>query len=256
MGLPRGYISYSQMRMYQVCPKKYYYIYVKKIQVPVNDKVFLGVVFHSTIEYYFNEKINGSDILQDMLVERFSQTFDQQGKNQEVTWEDPQETTLKRGISFIKYFLREVAPPLKPLMVEKEIMVDLPEIGIPLKGVIDLVEEDFSITDFKTTTAKWSKSRIKNSYLQVVIYRYLFEKAFGNVISSLKFRIIYSKNSSRIKHQEITINPKDVDYDYSKMLGVIKYVVDSINQGIFYKNESFVCSFCEYRELCKKDKDG
>lgn len=256
MDLPRGYISYSQIRLYQTCPQKYYYTYIKKVPVPVIDKVFLGVVFHSTIEYYFKEKINGVDLSQESLVERFSETFALQREKQEVGWESPAEETLKRGKAFVKYFLRQVAPPIKPLMVEKELIADLPGIDVPLKGVIDLVETDFSITDFKTTTARWAKAKIKGSYLQVIIYRYLFEQSFGDVISSLKFRIIYSKDPSNIKHQEITIKPKDLDYDYSKMYDVIKYVVENIRQEVFYKNENFICGFCEYRDLCRKNSDG
>ena len=256
MDLPRGYISYSQIRLYQACPQKYYYTYIKKVPVPVNDKVFLGVAFHSAIECYFKEKINGNDLSQESLVERFSETFTHQQKQQEVTWEGPPEETLKRGKAFVKYFLRQVAPAIKPLMVEKELIVDLPGIDVPLKGVIDLVETDFSITDFKTTTARWPKAKIKGSYLQVIIYRYLFERSFGDVISSLKFQVIYSKDPSKIKHQEIVIKPKDVDYDYSKMVEVIKYVVENIRQGVFYKNENFGCGFCEFKELCKKNSDG
>jgi CRISPR/Cas system-associated exonuclease Cas4 (RecB family) len=255
MDLPRGYISYSQIRLYQTCPQKYYYTYIKKVPVPVNDKVFLGVVFHSTIEYYFNEKIKGVDIPQESLVERFLETFAHKREQQEVAWEGPPEETLKRGKAFVKYFLRQVAPPIKPLMVEKELISDLPGTDVPLKGIIDLVETDFSITDFKTTTTRWAKAKIKGSYLQVVIYRYLFEKTYGDVISSLKFKIIYSKNPSNIKHQEITIKPKDLDSDYSKMFDVIKYVVENIRQGVFYKNENFVCNFCEYKDQCQKNSN-
>ena len=256
MGLPKKYISYSQIRLYQTCPQKYYYTYIKKVPVPVIDKVFLGVVFHSTIEHYFNEKINGADLAQESLVEMFSDTFARQQQQQEVAWESPPEETLKRGKAFVKYFLRQVAPPIEPLMVEKELIADLPGLAVPLKGVIDLVETDFSITDFKTTTARWPKAKIKGSYLQVVIYRYLFEQSFGDVISSLKFKIIYSKDPGKIKHQELVINPKDVDYDYSKMYEVIKYVVDNIRQGVFYKNENFICGFCEFKDLCQKNSNG
>jgi len=49
MNLPKKYISYSQIRLYQSCPKKYYYTYIEKIPVPISDKVLLGIVFHSTI---------------------------------------------------------------------------------------------------------------------------------------------------------------------------------------------------------------
>ncbi|NIM12353.1 MAG: hypothetical protein GTO45_09585 [Candidatus Aminicenantes bacterium] len=254
MDLPKGYISYSQIRMYQTCPKKYYYTYIEKVPVPVKDKIFLGIVFHSAVEYYFNEKINGQEPQQETLVKLFNQTFASLQKEQEILWEDPPEKNRKRGIAFVKYFLRQVAPAIDPLMVEKELLADLPGIDAKLKGVIDLVETDFSITDFKTTTAKWSKSRLKSSYLQMVMYRYLFEKSFGDVISQLKFIIIHSKNPTNIKHQEISIKPRDVDCDYNQMFDIIKYVVENIRNEVFYIEENYSCGFCEFKAHCLSNK--
>ncbi len=253
MELPKEYISYSQIRLYQTCPKKYYYSYVQKISAPLNDKVYLGITFHAAVEYYLNQKIAGTSPVIDRLLEYFTNFFDESQKKMQIVWDIKAEETRKRGIAFVRYFMKEIAHTVKPMMVEKELVAQLPAINVKLKGVIDLVEEDFSITDFKTTTAKWSKTRIKGSYLQVIIYRYLFEQSFGDVISLLKFKIFYSKNSTHIRHQEVAIKPKDVDYDYDKMLEIIAHVVDGIRGEVFYKNEGYTCGFCEFKEICKND---
>jgi len=255
MELPKEYISYSQIRLYKSCPRKYYYYYVEKRTSPVKDKVFLGVVFHAVVEHYFEKKIAGKDITTDRLLEVFAERFESLRGQQEIDWETPQSPneTHKRGIAFVKYFMREVAPTIDPLMVEKELWAELPGMDVKLRGVIDLVETDFSITDFKTTTAKWSKSRIRGSYLQMVIYRYLFEKAFGDVISQLKFKIIYSKKATNIKHQEVVVKAGDVDCDYTQMIDIIKFVVESIQKEVFYKNENYSCGFCEFKDFCKSD---
>lgn len=255
MELPREYISYSQIRLYQNCPKKYYYIYVKKIPVPVNEKIFLGIVFHAVVEKYFKEKINGTELSKEVITDYYFDKFEDQQKEQEVKWEITRDKNFERGSAFVNYFFRHLAQSIEPLMVEKELIVMLPELGVPLKGVIDLVETNFSITDFKTTTARWSKARIKGHYLQIIIYRYLFEKSFGDVITQLKFQVIFSKTSSplNVNHQEVAIKPKDVDFNYEKMLDIIKYVVDGIRQEVFYKNESYLCGFCEFKDLCRTD---
>lgn len=251
MNLPREYISYSQIRLYQTCPKKYYYSYIENISTQINDKVFLGVVFHSVIEHYFKEKILGNDTNIETLAEIFTQKFDTLRKEQPVKWDCSVEETRKRGIAFVRYFVRNVAVNISPLMAEKELWVELPDSGIKLKGVLDLVETDLSITDFKTSTAKWSKSRIKSSYLQVVIYRYLFEQNFGKIIPQLKLRVLFGKNSTHIKHQELIVKPQDVDFNYSQMFEIINHVIESIQKGLFEKRDNFTCNFCEYKELCK-----
>ncbi|MCP4157488.1 MAG: PD-(D/E)XK nuclease family protein [bacterium] len=251
MDLPKPYISYSQIRLYQTCPKMYYYTYVKKIKTPINDKIFLGIVAHSVFEYFLTEKIKGTEPKRDVLLDLFKEKFNE--KNNNISWTIPEDETLKRGLAFVRHFLKFIAPEIKPMMVEKEMEVFLPDLDVKLKGIVDLVETDFSITDFKTTTAKWAKTRIQSSYLQMQIYRYLFEQTFGNVISHLRFRIVFSKNAVNIKDQKISV--KATDLDPGKMFDIIKYVVDNIRNEVFYKNESYTCGFCSYKDICRKEDE-
>jgi len=251
MDLPREYISYSQIRLYQDCPKKYHFNYIENISLPVNEKVFLGVVFHSAIEHFFNEKTRGNILDVETFTDFFKKKFEELQGSIKVSWENSVSENRSRGVAFARYFARVIAPTIEPLMVEKELWAEIPGIDTRLRGVLDLVETDFSITDFKTTTAKWSKSRIQHSYLQVIMYRYLFEKSFGDVISSLKFKVIYAKSSNNIKHQELSIKPGDVDFDYSRMFEIIRFVIDNIKEGVFYKNEGYACNFCDYKSICK-----
>lgn len=254
VNLPKDYISYNQVRLYQTCPKKYYFSYVEEIETPINDRIFLGMVFHAVVEDFLKKRLEGQtpEPGKEIVLETFKEKFVTMQKECEIGWITSPEETERRGIAFVTHFLRDIASTIDPLMVEKELEVELSEIGVKLRGIIDLVEKDFSITDFKTTTARWTKEKIKTSYLQMVIYKYLFEKSFGDVISQLKFRILYSKDSSHIKNQLVTRNA--ADFDFKKMFGVIKYVVENISNGVFYKNESFYCGFCEHLDVCQNSQ--
>jgi hypothetical protein len=249
MNLPKNYISYNQIRLYQLCPQKYYLTYIKQIRTPINDKVFLGIVFHSVVEKYFLQKIKGIQQNSEHILLYFEDQYKKLKDELDIQWKIPEEDTKKRGLSFVKYFFKELASTIEPLMVEKEMEIEIPEVGVKMRGVIDLVEKDFSITDFKTTTAKWSKARAKNSYLQMFIYKYLFEQCFGDVITKLRFRILYSKSISSIRHQVLCIKSSDVDF--TKMIDIVKYVTENISKGVFYKNESYACGFCELINDCK-----
>ena len=252
MNLPRDYISYNQIHLYQSCPQKYFFSYIEEIKTPINEKVFLGILFHSVLEYYFNKKIKNQNVDEEMVKSDFLEKYESFQNDKEIIWQSSKEKVSQRGISFIHYFLHEMAPSIDPLMVERELEVELSEPGIKLKGIIDLVETDFSITDFKTTTSKWSNDRLNRSFLQMVIYKYLFEQSFGTVNSKLKLKILYSKNSNSVKHQEIDLKSKDVDL--LEMFKIINYVADNISKGIFYKNESYQCGFCDFKEICKNYK--
>jgi hypothetical protein len=251
MALPRGYISHSQIRMYNECPRKYYFAYVEDIRPPVNEKVFLGEVFHATIERYFLDKINGSPPEEDAIAAIFKARFDEAGTGREIVWQAPRRETRERGLAFLQHFLRHIAPATRPLMVEKELSVVLPGSPVLLKGVIDLVEEDYCITDFKTTTSKWSASKARNS-TQMIIYKYLFDSSFGPVSSSLKYEVLYGKSAGRIRHQTLRIDP--AEDAVANLLLLIRQVVEKIGRQDFPANETPGCRYCEFRGHCNSER--
>ncbi len=252
MNLPKDYISYNQIRLYRNCPLKYYFTYIEKIKTPINDKILLGTVFHYVIEYYLKKKIETKEPDNGKIKGVFLEEFELEKGENEIVWTSSCDEVKKRGIAFVEYFFKEMASFIDPLMVETELEVKLPNRGVNLRGIIDLVEKDFSITDFKTTTSKWSKSRVDSSYLQIIIYKYLFEKSFCNTSPEVKFKIIYSKNHKKINHQEINIKPKKDDIE--KMLEIIDHVIENIDNALFYKNETYMCNFCEFKYICKNFK--
>ena len=253
ISLPRGYLSHSQIRLYSECPQKYYFAYIEAIPTRINDKVFLGEIFHATLEDYFTRQINGSCPDEAATVAAFLDAFAAAGKEKDIDWKIPRRETRARGVAFVKYFLAHIAPTIKPLMVEKELISEIPEIGVTLKGVIDLVEADFSITDFKTTTSKWSASKARNS-LQMIIYKYLFDRNFGNVHGSLKYEILYAKNAANIRHQSLKVvtGPDDI----AQLLILIKHVAENISNGIFYPQPNPFCVYCDFFTLCHEKNPG
>jgi putative RecB family exonuclease len=253
ISLPRGYLSHSQIRLYSECPQKYYFAYIEAIPTRINEKVFLGEIFHATLEDYFTRQINGSCPDETATVAAFLDSFAASGREKDIDWKIPRRETRARGVAFVKYFLAHIAPTIKPLMVEKELSVEIPEIGVTLKGIIDLVEEDFSITDFKTTTSKWSASKARNS-LQMVIYKYLFDHNFGHVHGILKYEILFAKTAANIRHQSLKVLPGPDDT--AQLLVLIKHIAENISNGIFYPQPNPFCSYCDYFSMCREKNPG
>jgi len=252
MPLPRDYISHNQVRLYNECPRKYYFSYVEETAVPISDKILLGIVFHATIENYFTRRIQLQSVGDADTLEFFHTSFEQTQGEKEIRWRDSVAKTRERGAAFVRFFLREIAPALRPLMVEKELEVEIPEFDVRLKGIIDLIEEDFSITDFKTTTSKWSESS-SPPILQMLIYKYLFERTFEARNPALRFEVIYAKSPAAIRRQTLRVEagPSQIE----DMLSVLGHVVANIRQGIFARNENHRCTFCDFREPCRARND-
>lgn len=249
MALPRGYISHSQIRAYRECPRKYRFSYVDGIQPPINEKVFLGEVFHAAIEHYFKERISGAPPGDDAVKDFFCAAFDKAAPSREISWQSPRRDTRERGLAFLRCFLEQVAPGMRPLMVEKELSAELPGSGVLLKGVLDLVEEDFCITDFKTTTGRWSGSRVRNCQ-QMIIYKYLFDRSFGPLPASLKYEVFYGKKAGNVRHQTLRVAAAADAVD--SLLALIGQVVQQIAAGDFEPNVTAYCRFCEFRGLCRE----
>ena len=112
MDLPRGYLSYNQIRLYQNCPLKYYLSYVKEIQFPINDKVYLGIVFHAVVEEYFKRKIAGEEPEKFQVIDIFNDLFKSLEDNNPVEWDSPKGKVKDRGIAFTRHFLKEMAPAI------------------------------------------------------------------------------------------------------------------------------------------------
>jgi len=251
--LPRGYLSHSQIRLYSECPQKYCFTYVDAVPCRRNEKVVLGEVFHATLEEYFTRQINGSRLADDETIIFFNDRFSGCEKEENIDWQGPHRETRARGVAFITYFLAHLAPAIQPLMVEKELSAEIPESQITLKGVIDLVETDFSITDFKTTTGRWSASKARNS-LQMTMYKYLFERNFGNVHGALKYEVLCAKNAAHIRHQSLPVTPGPDDI--AQLLVVVKHIAENIAGGVFYPNPGPFCAYCGFVALCRKKNPG
>lgn len=249
MPLPRGYISHSQIRTYCDCPRKYHYAYIECIAPPVNEKVFLGEVFHQAIERYFLMRIGGGQPEKGDVLNLYAAVFDEAESGRKVSWQGPRRETQERGRAFLGYFLDHIAPAIRPLMVEKELTAELPGSGVILKGIIDLVEEDYCITDFKTTTGKWPASRAQNPP-QMVIYKYLFDRSFAPLAATLKYEVLYGKHAGNVRHQTLPVVPDPGAVD--GLLALIAHVVEGIESGAFAANVSGYCRYCDFRQLCRE----
>ena len=249
MGLPRGYISHSQIRTFRECPKKYRFAYVEGIQPPVNEKVFLGETFHAAIEHYFKGRISDTPFSDEAVEAFFCQAFDVAVPGREISWTSPRRETRDRGLAFLRCFLQRVAPNTRPLMVEKELSAELPGSRVLLKGVLDLVEEDYGITDFKTTTGRWSESRVRHSP-QMIIYKYLFERSFGPVAAGMKYEVFYGRKAGNVRHQTLPVVA--ADDAVAELLAMIGLVVEKIAAGEFPPRVTPFCRNCEFRRLCRE----
>jgi hypothetical protein len=226
---------------------------VQEVPFRRNEKIVLGEVFHATLQEHFTRQINGCRPADAETVAFFSDAFDRLAAREDIDWQVPRCETRARGVAMVKYFLDHLAPDMRPLMVEKELSAELPGSGVVLKGVIDLVETDFSITDFKTTTSRWSPGRARNS-LQMTIYKYLFDHHFGHVHAALKYEVLYARKPESVRHQSLPVSPGPEEI--RRLLELVGHVAENIAAAVFHPNRGPFCAHCPFVGPCRENQPG
>lgn len=253
MVLPRGYLSNSQLNCYLECPLKYCLIYIENRVIPINDYLFLGSVYHSAAEYYFNERIKGHWPDQDICRDFLLSTFERQMQEEQVIWTRPVDKVRAAGLAFIGAFVETIGEKCRPMLVEKELQTVIPGSDVQFKGIIDLVEEDFSLVDLKTSNRKWNGTSGYRAR-QMFFYKFLFEQSFCSSVSGLRFEVLSAATPpGTVLHQRIPVEASKDDVQASLELAL--KVASDISAGLFPAREACNLRYCEFRAECRKKQD-
>lgn len=154
------YFSFSQLRLYGDCPRKYYFNYILKRYPKQNLAMAFGFAFHSALEEYYKT----GDI--DKAESRF--IFDLTEAKIELKLGESVEKEGKIGLNMLrKYFYSQEKPYFKAKEVEYKFQVDLKHpvtgklLGIPVRGVMDMITMDDFIVDHKTSSGIWTMEKLE-----------------------------------------------------------------------------------------------
>jgi putative RecB family exonuclease len=119
-------------------------------------------------------------------------------------------------------------------------------LGIDLEGFIDLIEEDDSIVEFKTSAQTARQSDIDSNY-QLTIYSYAYE-----MFTQRSPRLIKLVNFVKTRKPKIVVyETKRTRADYQRLFGLASQILNSIRRQIFFPRMGFWCKDCEYAGQCK-----
>src|SRR5690606_34253758 len=120
--------------------------------------------------------------------------------------------------------------------------------GVPVKVVIDLVERDGKIRDFKTAKRAPAKDEADKS-IQLSTYAMAYREMTGERESGAQLDYTVNlKSGPKITHLETMIDDNRIE----RTKALIKGVAQAISSGLFYPvEEGMVCGFCAFRNVCK-----
>jgi CRISPR/Cas system-associated exonuclease Cas4 (RecB family) len=174
--MPVDRLSHSSINTYMLCPKSWWYRYIKKPEVPISAALPFGTAIHKTIQYHLNLKVLNPNQPLPSLVGLWSTHWEHTLAEQrrEITWDKSQATYNKLGLDMLKSdsvinaidAIKPIFAPLdtpdgfgRAVLTEYKVDFTVPGVPVPIVGYIDIIASDNVPIDFKTAGRKWSRGK-------------------------------------------------------------------------------------------------
>lgn len=226
MELPR--LSASKLKVYQSCPKKYWYDYIKKYpKGPRHQSALLGSCFHTAVQRHHE----GTWEIHSVFNTEYDKLIAEEGMTKDLMlWSD--------GLDMCTIYKSNVTRT--PEISEREFFLDYPK-DTPrytLHGYIDQLY-DWGVVDLKTNKKRPTQKELDED-LQFIVYAWAFEQIKGYPPEKV---IWYQARTG-----------KDIVADVVGKMDRVLATIDKIDESYFLdtypRNEGFLCRFCPFNGPC------
>jgi len=239
------YFSFSQLKMYEQCPRRFYWEYVCKRKPKKSLALAFGAALHSALEVFYREgdaKKSEETFINELL------KADIQLKGKESI-----EKEARIGLNMLrKYFRSPERPYFNVKEVEYKFQTILKDpltgrkLDLPVKGVMDLITKDDLIVDHKTSSSIWKMEDIETN-LQAVCYWLAFESIFGREPLGFVFNFFIK----RVNEPKFDAQPIQVDESLKLyFIEYAQYIVNQIRKKNFPQKIGRQCRYCPHRFIC------
>lgn len=241
-----AYVSHSQLDMWQHCPRKWEFKYVKHIQPPASAPLIEGSCYHKVLETYFNHKlVTGKDLLLPEVNDSIATHWKTITASENlIDWgmHNPEDVRLECQALLTEY-VSTIAPQITPVNVEETYISDID--GTKFVCVIDLITSEGAVIDHKTSAKKFTQDDVDKD-IQATAEAFVLDKA------------IVFQNHVAVK-DNITIQivkSYRTDVDIKWWLEMTKGIIKQMNSGIAPPRAmkgDYLCSwkYCPYWNQCR-----
>lgn len=265
------HFSYSQMNMYQRCPKQYEYRYIKGMKVPPNINMNSGKAIHEAFEYNALWKMRSKeDMPMQDLLDLSSTSHDKFMGQVEDLDKKAAGVNKDENQGIVALYRRTQAPSITPIAAEHAFRIELPDDDggnyLPVIGVIDSISEVpddrpgppggrvIALEDYKRVSRKKQQSEADLSP-QLTLYDYATTLTIGHPVDVIGFRQLgFLKKdgpySIPIYRQPQTMEARE--NRWRRVLNQMKGVQKAIKDENFVPVDNpQICGWCGYKEICQ-----
>ncbi len=246
-------LSVSQLNLYLTCSLKYRFQYVDRLpKLFRSANQVLGSAIHKTLELFHKELKKGRQRPLDWLLRCFEADWHAQCLDADIRYGngDDAEKLILKGKELLSEYYRQPLPQVKDAELFFQIPLVNPETGevlaVPLRGVIDLIEEGDVVAELKSSQKSWSLADLPDN-LQLTAYSYAYEVLFGRPARDVKLiNLVRTKNPK----VETLITGREKK-DYERLFNLSKEVLKAVEAGVFIPNRGcWMCKDCEFQNDC------
>jgi len=231
MPLPKPHLSMSQITQYLRCPACYKWKYVDKIKPPLSPGMLRGRAVHNGIEFNSRVKmVRGTEATDDDLQDVVSTSFHQLAPETDFQNEDPGKT-LDSSIDLAYLYKREVSPQIMPWQVEQQYEIAFEDLDYTLMGYLDLITDDGTIIDFKTTKQRPSQHVLEGN-IQLACYALMYRTVHEEPETGVSFHYLVSKKTPEV----VSLQKQVLEEDINRFLLLMQKVVEGIEAGLYFPN--------------------
>ncbi|HOM33084.1 MAG TPA: PD-(D/E)XK nuclease family protein [Candidatus Paceibacterota bacterium] len=242
--------SYSNLEVYEICPKRYEFQIIDKIKTPKTKEQFFGTTIHKCLKFLFKKAPLYPTL--DELLDFFSVEWKEANK---LKWRNEKEKEIyfNEGKRILENFYKKNIPSFSiPLDLESHFEVEIKDeenntIHI-LSGYIDRIdkinERKFEIIDYKTGSKMPGQNSLKGN-LQLSIYTLGFFKKWPNIaqLNDIILTLYYLKHGEKLSDKK---TEEDILLTKQRILKNIW----EIEKNYFPPIPSKLCGSCSYKKIC------
>jgi hypothetical protein len=230
------------------CSARWWFRYGAGLPDPPSGSLVRGRVVHKVAEWFFRAKKAGQAVDPDELAQPFEAAWDEAAQTASFHKDDDVELLKRQAAVLARKYLDEAAPDIQPAEIELPVSGTIG--GVPVRGIVDLLDTNGRIVDLKTAARK--PSGVSPDYaFQLATYRAITPGASGKV---------------RIDTLVATKTPQLVTIPYEVSLAdqfmaekLYPHVREGIREGLFFPNRcSNLCSrkTCNFWQACQAEFGG
>lgn len=151
---PLQTLSPSAIKTFLGCPERFRRSYLKREWEPMGAALLLGRAYHHARQHNYEQKIwSGEDLPVRDVLQAFHAGWERE-LNHDVKWKktDKPEMLRQIGAQMTEVYHRQISPTVHPVAVEERFHVEIPGVGVPFVGRVDVRTAEGRILDTKTST--------------------------------------------------------------------------------------------------------